>query len=156
MSNSNRLLTFLQLKLLQPRLLQPRLLQPRLLQLPCLLLLLMLAKTVQAQEDLSQHWDGVWIAEGTLFTIEVAVSDGIMQVTKIETMGFEWTNEDGQVDGNIVRVAVAYAGVTGTVQAELVDANTAIAFASTCIPDFMVVCALAKGRQAVFRRVDSN
>ncbi len=114
------------------------------------------AMMVQAEEDLSQHWNGTWTAEGSLFTIGVEVADNIMKITQIETMGFEWTNEDGQVDGTIVTVKVDYAGVTGTIQAELLDANTAVAFADICTPDFMVVCALAKGRQAIFRRVESD
>lgn len=118
--------------------------------------LLGMSMSVRSQEDLSQYWNGVWNAEGTLFTIAVEVTDGSMQVTKIETMGFEWSNENGQVDGNIVTVKVEYAGVTGTIQAELLDANTAVAFADICMPDFMVVCALAKGRQAVFRRVQPD
>lgn len=109
----------------------------------------------QAQEDLSAHWNGVWNAEGTLFTIAVEVTDNVMHVTKIETMGFEWSNQPGVVDGNVVTVAVEYAGVSGTIQAELIDADTAIAFAATCLPDYMVICALAKDRQAIFRRVSS-
>lgn len=122
----------------------------------CLLCLLATATPTHAQEDLSQHWNGVWNSEGTLFAIGVQVADGILQVTQIESMGFEWSNQDGKVDGNIVTVAVEYAGVTGIIQAELVDANTAVAFAATCMPEFMVVCALAKGRQAVFRRVEPD
>lgn len=109
-----------------------------------------------AQEDLSPYWDGVWNAEGTLFTIAVNVADDVMQVTKIETMGFEWENESGVVNGNIATVAVKYAGVTGTIQVELIDPNTAVAFAATCIPDYMVVCALSKNLQAVFRRVEPD
>lgn len=120
----------------------------------CVLCLVGTTMMARAQEDLSQHWDGVWNAEGTLFTISVEVADGVMQVTKIETMGFEWTNEDGRVEGNTVFVNVEYAGVTGIIQAELLDANTAVAFADTCMPDYMVVCALSKGRQAIFRRVE--
>lgn len=115
--------------------------------------LLGMSLLARAQEDLSQYWNGVWNAEGTLFTIAVEVTEGIMEVTKIETMGFEWSNEDGQVEGNIVTVKVEYAGVTGVIQAELLDPDTAVAFADICMPDFMVVCALAKGRQAIFRRV---
>lgn len=114
------------------------------------------AMVAQAEEDLCRHWNGVWTAAGTLFTIRVEVADNIMKITQIETMGFEWTNEDGQVNGNIVTVKVDYAGVTGIIQAELLDANTAVAFADSCTPDFMVVCALAKGRQAIFRRVESD
>lgn len=122
----------------------------------CLLGLLSLPAVATGADDPTPNWDGVWNAEGTLFTIGVEVRDGRMLITKIETMGFEWSNEDGQIDGNTVTVPVVYAGVTGIIQAQLVDADTAIAFAATCTPDFMVVCALSKGRQAVFRRVESS
>ena len=71
-------------------------------------------------------------------------------------MGFIWTSKDGIVEGNIARVEVEYAGVTGIIQAELVDKETAIAFAATCAPDFMVVCALAKGQQATFKKISVN
>ena len=71
-------------------------------------------------------------------------------------MGFIWTSKDGTIAGSIARIEVEYAGATGIIQAELVDAETAIAFAASCTPDFMVVCALAKDRQAVFKKKISN
>ena len=37
---------------------------------------------------------------------------------------------------------------------KLINQITAVAFAATCMPDFMVVCALAKNRQAVFKKVE--
>ena len=77
-----------------------------------------------------------------------------MKVAQIESLGFVWTSQDGEVDGNIVRVNVEYAGVKGIIQAELINPITAVAFAATCMPDFMVVCALAKNRQAVFKKVE--
>lgn len=117
-----------------------------------------LAIPSHGQENLSQHWNGVWNVEGTLFSIRIEVENGVMKITQIESLGFEWSNLDGKVEGNIASVAVDYidAGVTGVIQVELVDANTATAFAATCTPEFMVACALAKGRQAIFRRVNSN
>ncbi len=108
-----------------------------------------------AQDEYSQHWNGKWIAEGTIFQIEVSVENEVMKVVQIESLGFEWTNQDGKVDGNIVRVEVEYAGVTGVIQAELVDENTAVVIAASCLPEFMVVCALAKGRQAIFKKVEN-
>lgn len=121
-----------------------------------LILLLLLAilgagTPVLAQD--STAWDGEWVAEGTLFRIAVSVSDNVMDVQQIESLGFEWTSEAGVVDGDTVQVRVEYAGVNGIIQAELIDANTAVAFAASCMPEFMVVCALAKNRQAVFRKV---
>ena len=55
--------------------------------------------------------------------------------------------------GSILEIEVDYAGVSGVIRARLEDANTAIVFARTCMPDFMVVCALARNRQATFRKV---
>ena len=110
---------------------------------------------LHGQEQVSQQWNGAWIADGTLFQIEVLVENNVMKLVQIESLGFEWTSKNGKVDGNIVRVEVEYAGVTGMLQAELVDENTAVVFAATCLPEFMVVCALAKGRQAIFRKLEN-
>ena len=123
-----------------------------------ILLLAVLAMTAKsyAQEDLSAHWNGVWNAEGTLFTIGVKVEGNVMEVEQVESLGFVWTSKQGSIEGNAVRVEIEYAGVVGIVQAELIDANTAIAFTASCLPEFMVVCALAKDRQAVFRRVENK
>lgn len=109
-----------------------------------------------AQEDLSAHWGGIWVAEGTLFSITVTIENEEFKVGQVESLGFEWTSENGKVDGNIVTVQIEYAGVSGTIQAELMSPNTAVAFAATCLPDFMVVCMLSKDRQAVFRKVIEN
>lgn len=111
---------------------------------------------VNAQEDLSAHWDGLWIVEGTLFSIAVAIENEELKVQQVESLGFLWSSENGKVDGNVVTVEIEYAGVEGTIQAELVDPNTAVAFAASCLPDFMVVCMLTKDRQAVFRKVMEN
>ena len=129
----------------------------KMLVLVCLCWFSLLALPSQAQEDLSAHFNGVWTADGTLFTIGIAVEDGVLKITQIESLGFEWTNVDGKLEGNIATIEVDYisAGVTGIIQVELLDANAAIAFAPTCTPDFMVACLLAKGRQAVFRRVEA-
>ncbi len=123
---------------------------------PALLVLLTagaLFADVQAQEDLSEHWAGEWIAEGTLFRVGMYVYENDMAVDPIESLGFVWTTRNGRIDGNIATIEVEYAGVTGRVQAELVNPTTAVAFAASCLPDFMVVCLLAKGQQAVFVKV---
>ena len=120
------------------------------------ILSLSLIASTHAQEDLSAHWDGLWVVEGTLFSIAVAIENEELKVQQVESLGFEWTNQNGKVDGNVVTVEIEYAGVAGTIQAELVDPNTAVAFAASCLPDFMVVCMLSKDRQAVFRKVSEN
>ena len=101
----------------------------------------------------SNPWDGEWLAEGTLFQIGVSVENNTMVVTQIESMGQIWSSKDGAIDGNTVTVDVEYAGAKGTIQAELIDESTAVAFAASCLPDFMVVCVLSKDRQAIFKKV---
>lgn len=124
----------------------------------CLLTLLCLgvAGSLGAQPAPEPSWEGEWVAEGTLFRIAVSVEGGEMTVTEIESLGFVWSSEAGAVEGSVARIPVQYAGVTGLIQAELVDAQTAVAFAASCLPEFMVVCALAKDRQAVFKKVSAD
>lgn len=107
-----------------------------------------------AQDGDFPQWSGNWIADGTFFQIEISVKNNVMIVNQVESLGFIWTNQNGEVDGKIAKVEVEYAGATGIVVAELIEPNMAIVTASTCVPDFMVVCALAKGRQAIFRKVE--
>ena len=118
-----------------------------------LLAVFLLTSSAQDTSSPSSVWNGEWIAEGTLFRIEVQVSESVMEVVEIESLGFVWTSEAGEIEGNIARVPVNYGGVSGIVQAELVDNTTAVAMAATCMPEFMVVCALAKDRRAIFRKV---
>ena len=117
---------------------------------------LLIANSIYAQQADETTWNGNWIGEGTIFEIRVAVTNGIMQINQIESMGFIWTSKDGTVEENIARVEVEYAGATGIIQAELVDKETAVAFAASCVPDFMVVCVLAKNQQAIFKKIDSD
>ena len=105
------------------------------------------------QEFPESVWNGEWIAEGTLFRIGVSVEDGVMKVVQIESLGQIWTSQEGSVAGNMADVEVQYLGATGVIVAELIDENTAILHAASCAPDFMVVCALSKDRQAIFKKV---
>ena len=119
-------------------------------------LLAVFSASVSGQDENSPHWNGEWIAEGTLFKIAVLVENNIVKVRQIESLGFEWSSQDGRVADNIASVEIKYAGVTGIIHAELIDANTAILFAASCLPEFMVVCVLAKNRQAIFRKLSSD
>lgn len=118
-----------------------------------LALLIALSSQARAAEDYAQYWNGVWAAEGTLFSVEVTVTDGRVELRQLESLGFQWASSAGKVAGSILEIEVDYAGVSGVIRARLEDANTAIVFAHTCMPDFMVVCALAKNRQATFRKI---
>ncbi|MGB1401957.1 MAG: hypothetical protein ACPG6K_08555, partial [Pseudohongiellaceae bacterium] len=121
-------------------------------------LLLMILSAAQgpvtAQTQIANaDWEGEWLAEGTLFRIGVTSDNGLLKITQIESMGQIWSSGDGKIDGNIARVEVEYAGAAGVIRAELLDAKTAVLSAASCQPEFMVVCALSQGRQAIFRKV---
>jgi hypothetical protein len=107
-----------------------------------------------AQED-SLAWEGEWAANGTHFKIAVAVENNVLKVTQIESLGFEWTSKDAVIDGNVVEVEVDYitGGVSGVIRAELLDESTGVLSVKSCTPEFMVSCALSKGRQAYFTKV---
>ena len=110
----------------------------------------------QAQ-GLSEHlWAGEWVAEGTLFKVRVEAKDSVMAVSQIESMGFVWSSKAGKVAGNIATLEVEYAGVNGIVQAKLIDNETAIVSAATCLPEYMVVCLLTKGQQAIFKKAATS
>ena len=109
---------------------------------------------VTAQTQIANaDWEGEWLAEGTLFRIGGTADNGLLKITQIESMGQIWSSGDGKIDGNIARVEVESAGATGVLRAELLDAKTAVLSAASCQPEFMVVCALSQGRQAIFRKV---
>ncbi len=117
------------------------------------LLALNLAGNAAAQTTMPDEWNGVWIADGSLFKIGVKVTDGNMVVTEVDSLGFAWTASAGIVAGNQATIEVQYAGATGRVAVQLLDGNSGVASLLSCLPEFMVVCALAKDRQARFIRV---
>jgi hypothetical protein len=101
------------------------------------------------------NWNGTWLADGTLFSIAVTVTDNEFNVEVVQSLGFVWTAKLGDVNGNRATIEVTYLGATAMIVAELTGDGTAIAYADTCLPDFMVVCALAKDRQAAFSRIEN-
>jgi len=116
--------------------------------------ILVFSPSLSAQED-SHAWEGQWAANGTYFKIAVTVEDNVLKVTQLESLGFEWTSKDATINGNIVEVEVDYitGGVSGVIRAELLDDSTGVLSVKTCTPEFMVSCALSKGRQAYFTKV---
>tara|TARA_Y100000996_G_scaffold399692_1_gene368977 strand:- start:3028 stop:3321 length:294 start_codon:yes stop_codon:yes gene_type:complete len=96
------------------------------------------------------------VAEGTIFRIEVEIEGSRLVVHQIESLGFEWTNEAGEIEGNVAKINVRYAGVEGVIQAEFIDETTASVFAASCAPDYMVVCLLAKDQKAVFKKISPS
>ena len=127
---------------------------------PTLMLLLwVLSVPVRAQGGIdspsASDWNGIWVAQGTLFSVAVTVQQGSFQVDEVQSLGFVWSSGTGQVEGDRATVEVQYAGVTATLLARLTDRNTAVVEAATCMPEFMVVCALARGQQALFVRQEA-
>lgn len=116
---------------------------------------LVFSSSLFAQED-THAWEGEWAANGTYFKIAVTVEDNVLKVTQLESLGFEWTSKDAVIDGNVVEVEVDYitGGVSGIIRAELLDESTGVLSVKTCAPEFMVSCALSKGRQAYFTKVE--
>ena len=119
-----------------------------------LALLLSLAGAAGAEEaDYAPYWNGVWTAEGTLFSVAVTVTGDQIELRQLESLGFAWSSGDGRVSGAVLEIEVDYAGVSGIIEARLEDPQTAIVFARTCLPGYMVVCALARDRKVTFRKV---
>jgi hypothetical protein len=102
------------------------------------------------QSARASDWNGVWVADGTLFSLEVVASDSEFNVKEVQSLGFVWTAKSGIVAGNYATVEASYAGATAFITVELKADGTATAWAANCLPEFMVVCALVKNRQATF------
>lgn len=121
-----------------------------------LLVLGVVANPSRAQTGLPEaadaDWNGTWVAQGTLFAVAVTVQDGVIQLDEVQSLGFVWSSQPGSVNGTEATLEVRYAGVTAQLLARLTGPGTAVVQAASCLPEFMVVCALAKGQQAVFVR----
>lgn len=107
-----------------------------------------------AAEGNPSDWNGTWLAQGTLFSVGVTVENDVFVVSEVQSLGFVWTSGNGRVAGNQATLEVRYAGVSAVVLARLTGDGTAVAETLSCAPEFMVVCTLARGRQAVFIRQD--
>ena len=107
----------------------------------------------QFQNNSSYDWNGEWLAEGTIFRVRLEVEGSRLIVHQLESMGFDWTNEIGHLNENIATISVEYAGVKAIIQAEFFDETTASVSAASCIPDFMVICLLAKDQKAIFKKI---
>ena len=53
----------------------------------------------QNSDTAAHKWNGEWGAEGTIFRIEVEIEGSRLVVHQIESLGFEWTNEAGEIEG---------------------------------------------------------
>ena len=122
--------------------------------LACLVYTLAWSQTAPPESS-PGDWNGTWIADGTLFSIAVTVTDNEFKVQEVQSLGFVWTAKLGNIDGNLATIEVTYLGATALITAELTGDGTAVAYATSCLPEFMVVCALTKDRQAAFSRIET-
>lgn len=99
------------------------------------------------------RWLGVWQAKDTLFTLRVVKRDEFLYLEPVESMGFEWRNSPGRINGDSAAFNVEYQGVFATVQVQLGEDGTAIARPVSCRPDYHVVCALVQNQQALFKKI---
>lgn len=102
-----------------------------------------------------ERWEGIWQAQGTLFTLRVALRDEFLQIEPVETLGFIWRNSPGRVQGENASFNVEYQGVLATIMVQLGEAGTAIARPTRCQPDYHFVCALVQNQQAIFRKIEN-
>ncbi len=121
--------------------------------LSCVFSLPALAQNSHA--PLKDAWAGVWNAEHTLFTLRVVRYEEAFVVEPVESLGMVWVTRNGVINGDNATVEVEYQGVVGRVLIQLIDANTAVARAMSCQPDYHVICALVKNQQARFLKSDS-
>lgn len=102
-----------------------------------------------------ERWEGVWQAEGTLFSLRVALRDQFLHIEPVETLGFIWRNSPGRVEDGNASFNVEYQGVLATIMVQLGEAGTAVARSTRCQPDYHFVCALVQNQQAIFRKIDN-
>ena len=86
----------------------------------CWFYLLIAAAGAQTSSGVSaEGWNGTWLAQGTLFSVAVTVQDTAFQVDEVQSLGFVWTSQPGNVNGTEATVEVSYAGATALLLARL-------------------------------------
>lgn len=99
------------------------------------------------------RWLGVWQAKDTLFTLRVVARDDLLHLETVESLGFQWRNSPGRINGESATFNVEYQGVFAAVHVQLGEDGTAIARPVSCRPDYHVVCALVQNQQALFKKI---
>lgn len=109
-----------------------------------------------AQTSGTPLWSGIWNAEGSLLTLRVTHVDDQLLVEPVESLGFQWRNSVGHINGSSATIDVEYQGVVATVLVQLGEGGTAMVRPLSCQPDYHVVCALVQNQQARFRKVGES
>lgn len=125
-------------------------------QLCCIGVLALYSMASYAQQAEDSSWAGLWQADGSLFTLRVVSKENLLHVEAVDSMGMQWRNSAGRINGDSVSFDVQYQGVTATVLVKKAEKNIAIARPISCQPDYHLVCALVQNQQALFLKVDEN
>ena len=62
----------------------------------------------QTQNNLVYDLNGEWVAEGTIFRVRLEIDGSRVIVHQLESMGFDWTNEIGQLEANMATICLLY------------------------------------------------
>lgn len=114
--------------------------------------MLMLSSIAIEASAADERWLGVWQVKNSPFTLHVVVEDDMLQIRPVESLGFQWRNSPGRINGDSATFNVEYQGVLATVHVQLGENGTAIAKPLICRPDYHVVCALVQNQQALFTK----
>lgn len=107
-----------------------------------------------AQEDVTtSSWEGLWIADGSNFTLNLRQQDNQLHVQAVESLGFVWKNSVGIINGDTATIMVQYQGVTASILVRKDNIGKAIARPVNCRPDYHILCAMVQNQQAVFTKV---
>lgn len=117
------------------------------------LAMLLLASLASQAAAADERWLGVWQAKDTLFTLRVVARDDFLHIEPVQSLGFQWRNSPGRINGDSALFNVEYQGVLATVHVQLGEDGTAIARPVSCRPDYHVVCALVQNQQALFKKI---
>ena len=126
----------------------------KMLKLSLALTALVFASGSEAQPFSPDDWNGIWYADGTLFTLAVTVDGKVLYVDPMESMGFEWSSKDGRIISSYEAgsIEVSYEGVSGRLRIDMLSPTTAKVAPINCAPEFNPVCILIRGQEAIFRK----
>jgi len=111
---------------------------------------------VIAQEPIAASWSGVWVADGSNFTLKLNQQGDKLHLQAIETLGFAWRNSVGVVNEENASFIVEYQGARATIVVVKTPNGTAIARPRNCTPEFHIICALVQNQQASFTKVSQT
>src|SRR5690606_5273914 len=113
-----------------------------------------ISASAQGMTGHGDPWDGVWMVEGTAFSIRVIRQDQRMLVSPVQSLGFVWSSGIGNIYEDTATIEVEYQGARGTVVVTQEGNGRAIARALNCLPQTHLICALVQGQQVRFIKTE--